>query len=182
PDSLPASHIYRPDGLLQANPTGKQHPISELIMVAKREWARKIERQSTSLSQAVREYQRRYKRLPPRGFDIWWKFIIDNNVPLPDEYDQILHDLEPFFGISPHDLQWLQARGSNDLGTFTLGIRNGRAFISKISMAEADLPWAERRAEERLELIQDVQEHLPDLNFTFSAHDAPVNFLPHDLK
>ena len=49
-------------------------------------------------------------------------------------------------------------------------------------MPEVDVAWATRRAEERLELIQDLQEYLPDINFTYTAHDAPMNFIHHDLK
>ena len=70
-DALSVSHIYRTDGLLEANPASTQHPISQLVNDGKKKWAEKLGGQSKSLSQAIQEYQRRYKRLPPRGFDIW---------------------------------------------------------------------------------------------------------------
>ena len=41
--------------------------------------------QSKTLKQARAEYKRRYKRSPPRGFDDWYAFAIDNNFILIDE-------------------------------------------------------------------------------------------------
>lgn len=64
-------HVYRTDGLLDVNPKAK-HPILELIERSETQWKRKIERQSKTLKQAVDEYKLRYKRSPPKGFQIWW--------------------------------------------------------------------------------------------------------------
>ena len=63
-------HHYRSDGLLEVNPNGP-HPIFELIRNAEAEWEGKIARSSKTLAQAVAEYERRYKRSPPLGFDDW---------------------------------------------------------------------------------------------------------------
>ena len=60
-----------------------------------------LAKQSTTLSEAVEEYKRRYKRAPPVGFDVWWQFCEENNVKLPDEYDTIMEDLEVFHALSP---------------------------------------------------------------------------------
>ena len=65
-----AAHIYRTDGLLDVNPQGK-HPILELMETSEIQWKRKLEHQSKTLKQAVNEYKRRYKRSPPKGFDVW---------------------------------------------------------------------------------------------------------------
>lgn len=65
-----ASHIYADDGLLHVNPNG-QHPIIDLMGRAQKEWQTKLDRASKTLPAAVAEYQRRYKRLPPPGFDAW---------------------------------------------------------------------------------------------------------------
>lgn len=63
-------HNYREDGLLEVNPEGA-HPIFELIDQAERKWNQKIARASSSLDEAIREYRRRYRRNPPKGFDHW---------------------------------------------------------------------------------------------------------------
>ncbi|KAG6889563.1 hypothetical protein C0995_016690, partial [Termitomyces sp. Mi166 len=61
-------HKYRSDGLVEVNPNGA-HPIFELIRDAEAAWDAKLKRSSKTLAEAVAEYKRRYKRLPPRGFD-----------------------------------------------------------------------------------------------------------------
>jgi len=66
-----AKHKYRADGLLEVNLDGP-HPIYELIARAEKEWEEKLSRSSKTLQEAVKEYRRRYKRAPPKGFDLWY--------------------------------------------------------------------------------------------------------------
>jgi len=63
-------HRFRPDGLVEVNEDGA-HPIYELISRAEREWEDKLKRASKTLKEAVDEYRRRYRRRPPKGFDLW---------------------------------------------------------------------------------------------------------------
>ena len=63
-------HEFRPDGLLQVNLEGA-HPIYELISPAEKAWKKKLRNASKSFDEAVQEYKRRYRRAPPRGFDLW---------------------------------------------------------------------------------------------------------------
>ncbi|KAA1076143.1 hypothetical protein PGTUg99_036347 [Puccinia graminis f. sp. tritici] len=96
------------------NNTKIKHPIESLIANAKTEWDQMLHRQSKTLAMAVQEYQRRNnQRLPPKGFERWWQFAVDNQVGLVDEYDQISKDLEPFWAIEPSRLRKL----SNQLQT-----------------------------------------------------------------
>jgi hypothetical protein len=74
PDNLASplqQHRYRSDGLLEVNPDGP-HPIFELIQNAEAEWEAKLATSSKTLTAAVAEYERRYKRPPPLGFDDWY--------------------------------------------------------------------------------------------------------------
>jgi hypothetical protein len=64
-------HHYRSDGLVEVNPDGP-HPIFELIRNAEAEWEAKLATSSKTLAQAVVEYERRYKRPPPLGFNDWF--------------------------------------------------------------------------------------------------------------
>lgn len=77
--SQPEAHVYSPDGLLHVNSEGK-HPILELIERSESQWKRKLERQSKTLKQAVDVYKRRYKRAPPKGFDIWQVCTLRSSV------------------------------------------------------------------------------------------------------
>lgn len=57
------------------SPKDRVHPISYLIKEAEEEWEAVLQRQSQTLFQAVVEYQRRYHRKPPLGFDSWYVII-----------------------------------------------------------------------------------------------------------
>lgn len=63
-------HKIRSDGLLQVNLEGA-HPIFELISRAEKEWEAKLRGASKTFQEVVHEYKRRYKRAPPKGFDLW---------------------------------------------------------------------------------------------------------------
>lgn len=59
-----------------------------------------LARQSKTLKQAVAEYKRRYGRDPPKGFEAWWEFAMENGVRLVDEFDGLVEDLEPFWSLT----------------------------------------------------------------------------------
>lgn len=64
------------NGRLEVDPSSSAHPIHQLIQDARHAWDTKVAKQSRTLSQAVDEYRRRYKRSPPRGFDKWWQYVV----------------------------------------------------------------------------------------------------------
>ncbi|PPQ99419.1 hypothetical protein CVT24_005406 [Panaeolus cyanescens] len=128
------THIYRHDGLLEVNPDGP-HPIYELTRRSEKQWAEKHRRASKTLKQAVQEYRRRYGRLPPTGFDMWWDYVQKNRVLLPDEYDQIHEDLAPFWGVDPRDLQATQREQEAQIDTFTIGKKSWIAPISLLNFS-----------------------------------------------
>ena len=69
------------------------------------EFKRKLSSQSKTLKAAVTEYKRRYKRVPPKGFDQWFKFAQQNDVKMIDEYDCLVQDLEPFWELSGEEIR-----------------------------------------------------------------------------
>lgn len=81
------------------------HPIPHLMARARIQYETLLSRQSSSLGKAVREYQRRYNRKPPKGFDEWYSFAKENNVKIIDEYDQLMEDLRPFFDLSGEEMR-----------------------------------------------------------------------------
>lgn len=96
------SHTFNPNGILEPNPKG-QHPIYDLIERSHGAWQEKLDGASKTLAEAVNEYRKRYNRAPPKGFDRWWAWAADNNVQLPDEYDQIVSS-----GVVLEGLAWRQ--------------------------------------------------------------------------
>lgn len=89
-----------------SKPAIKEHPIPKLMVEAEDNFRQMLSRQSKTLEQAVEEYQRRYKRPPPKGFDEWWRFAQENGVVMIDEYDGINKDLAPFWELSGEQLRW----------------------------------------------------------------------------
>ena len=82
-----------------------EHPIPHLMDDAERRFRALLSRQSRSLRAAVKEYKRRYGRNPPKGFDAWWSFAQANKVKMIDEYDGLISDLEPFWGMTGEEFR-----------------------------------------------------------------------------
>ncbi|KAJ7489311.1 glycosyl transferase family 90-domain-containing protein [Mycena latifolia] len=166
-------HIYRDDGLLEVNPEGI-HPIFELIRRAEAAWRDKLDRASTSLAQAVAEYRRRYRRDPPEGFDAWWDYVQKNGVQLPDEYDQIHADLEPFWGIEQADLLAIRAELEAKVDSYTIG-KSATSEISVVNTSFGPGTYDQliKGSETIIDLLSDVEEFLPPFRAVFSPHDAP---------
>ncbi|RDB30050.1 Beta-1,2-xylosyltransferase 1 [Hypsizygus marmoreus] len=178
------SHRYRPDGLLEVNPDGP-HPIYELIRNAEAEWEAKVAHSSKTLKDAVAEYERRYKRPPPLGFDDWWAYVEENDVQLPDEYDQICKDLEPYWGMNPKDLQEIEREWEGHADSYTIG-KNAQGSIQLVNYTlpgnedvRSDLAGG---AFQIMELLEDVEEFIPPFRAVFSPHDNPNLHTDYELR
>lgn len=91
------------------------HPIPRLMADAEDTFRSLLARQSKSLAQAVAEYKRRYGRDPPRGFDGWYAFAVEQNIKIIDDYDAIWEDLEPFWAFDGPELRRRVDQVSRDL-------------------------------------------------------------------
>ncbi|TDL20413.1 hypothetical protein BD410DRAFT_772680 [Rickenella mellea] len=171
-----AAHVFRSDGLLEVNPNGS-HPIFTLIKAAEAEWTSKLHRASRTIDQAVEEYTRRYKRLPPKGFDDWWDYVIENNVTLPDEYDSIFHSLEPFWGVHPNDLQQTMAAWEVDKAIYvaTIGKEKGGPIhvIRNISGPNGEDKNLKRTLLRFVDSLKPFEDKLPDFRAVISPWDNP---------
>lgn len=85
-----------------------------------------------NLQDAVKEYIRRYQRPPPPGFDVWYKFAIDRGSKVINEYDQIVDDLRPFWGVDPKVLrQRISDVAGNDWNNIGMvSVRKHKATIT----------------------------------------------------
>lgn len=177
-------HSYRSDGLLEVNPNGT-HPIFELIKKAEAAWNVKLRKASGTLHEATDEYVRRYKRAPPLGFDKWWEYVQENNVQLPDEYDFIHERLEPFWGVSPVDLRKILAdwEDKSDVPVMVFGKADGKPIkILKNGMPEGDRAMFAEMLLDRIGLMLDIEEHLPDFRAVISPADTPNLLTDWELK
>ncbi|KAG5645658.1 hypothetical protein DXG03_005495 [Asterophora parasitica] len=180
-------HTFRDDGILEVNPDGG-HPIYELMELANARWKSKLARASRTLDDAVGEYVRRYNRRPPKGFDKWWSYVKKHNVQLPDEYDQIHRDLQPFWGYHPLDLHQILSERELHTDTYTLGknATSNEISVLRVSFARSTNDWDPNSllggARSIMEILRDVQDDLPPFRAVVSPHDSPTLFTDYEVK
>ncbi|KAG2070801.1 hypothetical protein BDR04DRAFT_579015 [Suillus decipiens] len=176
-------HYYGDNGLLVVNPDGR-HPILELIERAEEAWAKKLGRASKTLGEAVAEYKRRYHRPPPIHFEKWWDYVVTHNVQLPDQYDEIYRDLEPYWGIDPLDFQKTREQ-LEALDQTVIVAKTDQSPV--IEVVDYHLPQQNAkdcvgRVENVLRLLQDVQDFMPPFHAVFSPHDNPAMLSYYGIK
>lgn len=169
------------DGLLKVNLSlpAEAHPIYQLIRENREKWYDKVTRQSRTLLDAVNEYKRRNRGLaPPAGFDKWWRFVVEHNVSLPDEYDQINRDLLLFRGLAPADLRARVERMASAPDTFTLVVRN-KAIRLRSTYQASRIGGADDRVDGQVQLLTEfgLQKWLPDFQATYSVHDTATGLI-----
>lgn len=104
-----------------------------------------------------------------------------HDVQLPDEYDQIYHDLEPYWGMDPTDLQELYTEVENAKSDFVVLTKEDGEHLDVLNF----LSRPERRqgpAWDMVELLADVQEHLPPFRAIFNYHDGPNRLNDFEMK
>ncbi|KAG2351994.1 glycosyl transferase family 90-domain-containing protein [Suillus spraguei] len=176
-------HHYGDNGLLVVNPNGP-HPIWELIAGAEEAWAKKLGRASKTLDEAVAEYRRRYYRPPPIHFEKWWDYVVAHNVQLPDEYDDIYQDLEPFWCIDFLDLQRTREQLEAQEQTVVIAKSDQSSVIKIVDyhLPQDSAPRLISSIERILELFQDVDDLLPPFRAVFSPHDNPAMLSDYGVK
>jgi len=94
-------------------------------------------------------------------------------VQLPDEYDQIYRDLEPFWGMSPSHVRALQEEYESEPGTYTLS--NGVSGFRQVRIATSTLASQdqaevmEERSLMQIELLRSISQWLPSFRATFNV-------------
>ncbi|CCA67724.1 related to CAP1-Cryptococcus gattii [Serendipita indica DSM 11827] len=166
-DQKPIRYPVHPrlrNGLIDTNMSGR-HPVADLIDRGERTWKARLERQSKTLEMAVEEYKRRYKRLPPKGFDDWWRFAKENRVVLIDEFDALFRNVEPYFALSPRLFNSRVERLSKELSfSFSITVKNGTLTLGGERARYS-------RAQDIRDLLEPVAQWLPDLELYASDHD-----------
>lgn len=197
------AHKYSKTGHLVPPPDAEQadHPIPQLLSLGERRWEEMAARQSRTLGEAVEEYKRRYSRLPPKGFDLWWDFASNNDVLLPDEYDRINLDLAPFWALPRTEMRKRVREALDVKETFVLVVEKGRVRVQvghfilfptstsneswdldarlKQVHDQGGLDWGGTlpRARDAASLIRPFAKYMPDMQAVFSIHDQPRIYL-----
>ncbi|KAL8758065.1 MAG: hypothetical protein Q9199_001745 [Rusavskia elegans] len=159
-----------PSILFPFSPTTNQnHPIEDLVLKSRAEFSAMVERQSKSLAEAIQEYQRRYHRAPPPGFDLWYQKAQEANTTLIDEYDLLMQDLEPFWGMSAQELHSKTAMVStNDVWIGRLSVRDHKMEVDPQGHAAYgdEVPQI-------MNWTKPFAEFLPNMDLVFNSLDEP---------
>ncbi|KAH8668953.1 glycosyltransferase family 90 protein [Xylariales sp. PMI_506] len=140
------------------------HPIDHLIKAANVEFTNILARESTTLAEAAAAYRKRRGRHPPPGFKEWYQFAKEHNaVMVEDFWDQIYHDLNPFWGLPAEGIR----KEAWDY-EMTINIRNGNAS------AGSDWFWTQIW----LKMIKTIEHRLPDMDIALNAMDEPRLVVP----
>lgn len=154
-------------------PKQPAQPIDDLIRDAENTFEGLLEKETKNLTSAAAEYRKRRGRHPPPGFDQWFQFAQERDaVMVEDFFDQIYHDLAPFWGMAPA----LMRKEASDY-EMTIKIRNHNATSG------SDWFWTRIW----LELTETIQDFLPDMDLALNAMDEPRIVAPweqinHNMK
>lgn len=115
-----------------------------------------------------------------------WNYVQENDVKLPDEYDSIYEDLEPFWGIRPRDLLQIQAAQENIPDAYIIAKElNGSIEISNVVRSHINpMPMEALISgyQGLFELLKPVEHMLPSFRIPVSPHDSPNLVSDYDVK
>lgn len=102
----------------------------------------------------------------------------ENDIPLPDEYDQISHDLNPFKALSPTEIQKRLKLSLNIPEAYVISVRSGSVTASFTPGTHGHaLETAKDRLAGQLGLIEPVAALLEDFTAIYSVHEPAVHLL-----
>jgi hypothetical protein len=140
------------------------HPIPTLLTNARQAFDEKLARQSKTLSAAVAEYERRYKRSPPKGFDEWYEFAIQNGATIIDEYDQLAKSMEPFWLFSGEEVRRRCIQVGYLPSVDLVRIEDGQTRTIDVSKGFDDSEVGARAKGFRV-MLEKFQSKLPNMDF-----------------
>lgn len=140
------------------------HPIPGLMADARLAFDQKIARQSKSLSAAVTEYNRRYGRNPPKGFDEWYEFAVANGATIIDEYDALAKSMEPFWLFSGEEVRRRCIQVGYLPSVDLVRVEDGETRTIDVSKGFSDSEVGARAKGFRV-MLEKFQHKLPNMDF-----------------
>ena len=107
-----------------------------------------------------------------------------HNVQLPDEYDQMYNDLEPFWGLEPPDLFEIQKELEVKKDSYTLGKTKQNDPVSVLTYAFTEGRYDQliHGSVDIVKLFREIQDFLPPFRATFTPHDGPNRLSDYGVK
>jgi hypothetical protein len=158
--------------------SGPLHPIEKLVADATMDFERMVERQSKTLSEAVAEYRRRYKRSPPPHFDAWYDLATkDGAITLIDEFDTLMEPIKPFWGVPPNVIRERVESSFEGRRIHRFDIREHEWHSRPTDTGRYAYVGEEMRTWLQLEHLR----LLPDMTWAHNFWDEPRVYAPHDM-
>ncbi|KAF3217952.1 hypothetical protein TWF192_005425 [Orbilia oligospora] len=143
-----------------------QHPIVALTRDQLKKFDRYKRAQPKSFAQVVEKYRLKYGRHPPPNFDEWYKFAKKRKCVNFDDFDQIMDDLRPFWGMKPADIRaMIKAMDTDQSRVSILKVRGQK--VAQTSRPDA---WRASVFERMLAVAAPL---LPDLDIAMNYLDEP---------
>jgi hypothetical protein len=140
---------------------------------ADKAWNAYEESRSMTFKETVAKYRRKYGRHPPPGFRDWYRFARDKGVHNVDDFEQIMDDLRPFWGIEPSVIRSLAAHMSEDEKNGVSGLHIRDKKIWKLTNEN----W---RVQTLSKMVEQFVEYLPDMDVAMNRLDQPRVVVPWD--
>lgn len=157
------------------------HPIPKLMSDAREQFDSLIQKQSQTLEQAVAEYEKRYKRRPPKGFDEWFQFAKENNAIIIDEYDQLDRDLGAFWQFSGEEVRRRCIQVGFLPSVDLVRIEKGQTRTIDVSKGFDDSEVGARAKGFRV-MLEKFQSKLPDMDFPINEKAEGRILVPWEEK
>ncbi|GAM89510.1 hypothetical protein ANO11243_075490 [Dothideomycetidae sp. 11243] len=139
------------------------HPIKQLHDRAMESFTKMINRQSKTLDQAIHEYEHRYGRAPPLGFDKWFEFAKEKDSAIVDDFDTIAESLQFLWHISPADIEDNYRKASAGGMVHTLTFESGQGTASVENWMGEDI----------IRALDEAKAHIPDFHILMNLLDEP---------
>ena len=157
----------------------ESHPVEALMTEASeraKDWLNQAS-QSETLAESVDEYLRRYQRYPPPGFNAWYHYATSRLSVVIDDYDSMMEDLKPFWGITPAQIRQRTQEVISDPWNEVseVRIRNGQARLGPNF-----LPTHRWMLDGILNMTEDFAQFLPDMDLGFNLNDEPRVAVPYE--
>lgn len=170
----------------------RQHPISTLIAQAEQRHAQQQTNSSLTLRAAFNAYRAAHDgRLPPRGWDKWYKASRERNVCNLDRFTEMKKSLQLFRALEPREVRerqrLLDERGIAGM----VAVRDGRVLeynrmvgmgVSKGRGGHESCVFRRGFVVLLNALAQDWHEELPDVEFIINGLDEPRVATDHALQ
>jgi hypothetical protein len=160
-DVVPVEHTELPEGV---------HPIEHLMKVAGKQIDKLSRHEIRNLPQAAAQYRKVRGRHPPPGFAAWYAYAVSHNTVINEKFwDQIYHDLAPFWSIDPVVLR-----------------KQANIFSPKISIRDGKVEAKSHNQHSKLGIWEDMfttlsnepNVHLPDIDIPLNVNEEPAMLVP----